>query len=154
MSRLDAVDRKVLDDIARVGWSAIGVFPTQDDPGPYFTYTVGMVEQNHPDLIVTGMPMETAHGVLASAYEAIQRGNGLTPDTYADEVLQGLPVAVVEVLDPLGDMCPMSMCQHLFGEVHGLQLVWPDAKGKFHWHPGFDEKYRDQQPLLGIWRGP
>jgi len=141
-------------DIARMGWSGMAIFPTEGDPGPYFNYTVGLIEQNHPDLIVLGMSPKVGHGVLLSAYELIQRGTRLEPDHYYDEVLQGLRVAVLEVLDPLGQLAPMSMCNHLFGEVHGLQVVWPDAEDRFPWDADFDEQFRDRQPLLGPWRGP
>jgi hypothetical protein len=102
---------------------------------------------------MTGLNLEQAHGCLASAYEAIQKGHTFAPDTYADEVLRGYQVAILEVLDPLGEH-PMSMVNHLFGEVHGLQIVWPDRQGKFPWHPDFEEQYRDHQPLLGVWNGP
>jgi len=156
---LDHVDRKVLDDIARCGWAAISVFATEDDRGDEFglgqeafTYTVGMSEHNLPDMIVLGMQQQQAHGVLNAAYEAIQRGVRLEPDTYAAEVLKGLRVGVLEVLEPLGAY-PLSMCQHLFGQVEALQIVWPDARDRFPWHDDFDPEYRDRQPLLGVWSG-
>jgi len=152
---LDKVDRKVLDDIERTGWAAISVFPTEDDLGPgneYFTYTVGMTKHDHPDMIVMGMVQQQAHGVLNAAYQAVQRGTRFYPDTYSTEVLRGLRVAVLEVLEPLGDY-PLSMCNHLFGQVEALQIVWPDASDRFPWHEDFEEEYRDRQPLLGIWSG-
>jgi hypothetical protein len=151
--RWDKVDRKVLDDIAREGWAAISVFPTTASPGHYFTYTVGLGEHHHhPDLIVVGMTPEVSHGVLNAAYQAIQGGTRFEPDTYSTEVLVGLRVAVLEVLEPLGAL-PMSMCQHLFGRVSGLQLVWPDTEDRFPWDDDFEERFRDRQPRLGIWSG-
>ena len=150
---LDKVDLKVLDDIKKYGWSSISVFPTEDDPGCYFTYTVGLLEHNHPDLIVVGMPPEVSHGVLNAAYEAIGRGTRFEPDTYSTEVLNTYRVAIVEVVDPLGPL-PMSMVNHLFGRVEGLQIVWPDAADKFPWDEGFDDHFRARQPILGVWSGP
>jgi hypothetical protein len=155
--RMDAVDRKVLGDIERHGWAAISVFATEEELGQpgteAFTYTVGLLaEHNHPDLIVMGMMHEQAHSVLYSAYQAILRGVRFTPDTYSTEVLAGLRVAFLEVLDPLGAY-PMSMVNHLFGQVIGYQLVWPDAADRFPWDSDFAEEYRDRQPLLGIWGG-
>jgi len=153
MARLDKVDRKVMDDIARTGWSAISVFPTEDDPGHYFTYSVGFSEHNHPDMIVVGMPPATAHGVLHACYQAIERGTRFEPDTYSTEVLTTYRVGIVEVVDPLGEL-PMSMVHHLFGKVEGLQVVWPDVQDRFPWDPDFDKRFKDRQPVLGIWSGP
>jgi len=65
-----------------------------------------------------------------------------------------MPVAFVEVLDPLGDEFPMSMVNRLYGEVRALQLVWPDKHGRFPWHSDFEKRYVEKQPLLGVWRGP
>lgn len=144
---------KMTADIEKYGWTDISVFPTEDDPGISFSYSVGMLTHDHPDMIVVGMSSQVAHGVLWSAYEAIQAGTRLFPDTYCDQVLEGLPVAIVEVSDPLGDLAPMTMCNNLYGEVEGVQIVWPDANSRFPWHEDFDERFRAQQPLLGAWKG-
>jgi hypothetical protein len=45
------------------------------------------------------------------------------------------------------------MAVDFYGEVPANQLVWPDMEGRFPWQDGFDERYRDQQVLLGVWRG-
>jgi hypothetical protein len=151
----DRVDRKVLDDVARVGWSDICVFPTENDPPEArpFNYTVGLVEFNHPDLILIGMENRQGHGVLHAAVEAIRGGTRFEPDTYSHEVLQGLRVAFLEVLDPLGDDYPMSMTNRLYGEVNALQLVWPDTHDRFPWDPRFEKQFEGRQSLLGPWRG-
>lgn len=145
------LDQKVRDDIAKHGWSDTAVFPVEGDPGVYFNYTVGLIEQDHPDLIVVGMPPEVGHRVLWAAYHAIEEGYRYKAGTYATNVLEGLRVAVLEVSDPLDNQCPMTMCHHLYGEVHGLQIVWPDADDRFPWHEDFDESFRERQPLLGKW---
>lgn len=146
-------EQKVRDDIARVGWSDIGVFPAEDGTTRPFNYTVGLAELNHPDLIVIGMANEQSHLVLSAAVQVIQRGTRLEADTLSDEVLQGFNVAFLDVLDPLGNDYPMSMTHQLYGEVKALQLVWPDKFGRFPWHAKFDPVYREWQALLGIWGG-
>ena len=69
--RAAMVDQKVLEDIERAGWSDMSVFPTDDEPGPYFNYTIGLAEKyDHPDLIVLGMPSHVAHGTLWAAFRS------------------------------------------------------------------------------------
>lgn len=150
------VDQKARDAIKEHGWHDTAVFPTKEDPhgSPYFNYTAGLVEMNHPDLIIVGMPHKVAHHVLWVCFRRIRAGYRFTPDTYATEVLEGLRVAVLEVLDPLNDVAPMTLTDRLYGQVEGVQIVWPDAEDKFPWDEDFDETFADQQPLLGIWRGP
>lgn len=151
--QMDKVDRKVVEDISRTGWSDISVFPTQDSPGLPFNYTVGFAEFEHPDLIMIGLNNEQAHGVLWAAFNQIKAGTRYNADEYYEEILVEFPVGFVEVLEPMNDDFPMSMTRRLYGEVHALQLVWPDKKGMFPWHNQFDAEYRDHQPLLGVWSG-
>lgn len=148
------LDRKIMEDIEKHGWSDMAIFPTSDDPGLYFNYTVGLAERNHPDLIVVGMPPETGHYTLSSAYTAIVGGYTFQPDTYATNVLEGLRVAILEVVDPLNNGVPMTKVKQLYGEVHGLQIVWPDTNDRFPWDDEFEEHFRAAQPLLGTWSGP
>jgi hypothetical protein len=147
-------EQNVRDAIKEHGWHDTAVFPTKDEESPYFNYTTGLKEMNHPDLIIVGMPSAVAHRVLWTCVRRIQDGYRFTPDTYSTEVLEDLRVAAVEVLDPLNDVAPMTVTNRLYGQVEGVQIVWPDAADKFPWDEGFDQTFSDQQPLLGIWRGP
>jgi hypothetical protein len=149
----DYTNQKVLEDIAREGWSGIGVFPTEVDGTMPFNYTVGLVEYSHPDLIVMGLHNTQAHGVLCTAVNEIEGGMIFRPDTLSDQVLENYEVAFVEVDDILHDVYPMSMTHQLYGAVQALQIVWPDIKGRFPWHSDFDPDFKDRQVLLGTWKG-
>lgn len=149
----DEFEQRVLDDIARVGWSDIGVFPTKDMPGVPFNYTVGLHNYDHPEILIMGLPNEQLHGVLGAAYNAIKSGTRFTPDMYYNFVLNGHRVACVENLDYLGDY-PMTMANALNGDgMRAVQLVWPDQNDRFPWHSDFDKRLLDRQVLQGPWRG-
>src|SRR6185295_8302185 len=49
----------VLDDtrakIAAHGWTVIGGFPTPEDPGPSFAYTVGLSGKGLPEVAIYGL---------------------------------------------------------------------------------------------------
>ena len=153
--RYDKADRKVIEDIAKYGWCDMSIFPTRGDPPESmpFNYTVGLAELNHPDLLLMGMSNDQAHHVMHSAVAYIEKGNRFTPDTFSDQVLEGLRVAIIEIFDPLNDDYQMSMVNRLYGEVHGLQIIWPDTDDRFPWEPDFEEKFKGRQIMLGPWRG-
>lgn len=152
---MDDMDRKVYEDIQREGWSGIAVFPTKhDDPDTLpFNYTVGLVELDHPELLVVGMNLEQGHGILSSAVNLIKHDVTFTAGTYSYLVLQGLRVGFVRVLDPLSTEFMMSMAHRFYGEVHALQLVWPDRNDRFPWHSDYENEYLTKQPLTGPWTG-
>ena len=151
---MDAADQKVLDDIMRVGWSDIGVFPTKEETGLPFNYTVGLTLLEHPELIIMGMENAQAHGVLRAACQRIKVGAQFKANTYSDQVLQGLRVAFLEVKDMYDEAFPMNMVGHLgMPNPTALQIIWPDREDRFPWHEDFDEEFRDRQFLLGPWLG-
>ena len=154
MTGFDKVDLKVLEDVATAGWSDMAIFPTKDEPGIPFNYTVGLCEMDHPELLTMGLNHEQAHGLLGSAVDLVKSGTRFAPNTYSDEVLQkGMHVAYVEVLDVHGEF-PLGMATRLFGDISALQVVWPDRNDRFPWHEDFDPKMESYQVLTGPWMGP
>jgi hypothetical protein len=151
----DRFDQKVRDDIAKMGWSDIGVFPVREDGTLPFNYTVGMVEYSHPDLIIMGMDNASQHLIIASAVKAIEDGLIFRANTYSQFVLEGnYRVAFIEVDDIMTEHYPMTTTRRFYGDVEALQIVWPDSADRFPWHSDFDRDYIDRQELLGTWKGP
>jgi hypothetical protein len=151
---MDKVDRKVRDDIARAGWSDIGVFPTKKDTTMPFNYTVGLVEYDHPDLVVMGVPNSQGHTCLTTAVKLIEDGVKFRPNTFSDRILRGFNVAFVRVEDIHNNNYPLSMLSRFYGEVSALQIIWPDRHGRFPWHADFEVEFQGRQVLLGAWEGP
>src|SRR5258706_12000334 len=98
--RLEALLDKVRDDIDRVGWSGIGVFP--DEPGgTQYTYTVGLTEVEHPELIMYGLDNVLTHHLLWSAFDLIKEGERFTDESKRySGVLEGFDVMVRAVEQP------------------------------------------------------
>lgn len=151
---LDVVDKKVMTDIVRDGWSCIAVFPTRDEPGLPFNYTVGLSLENWPELLIMGMDSTMMHKLLWGIVQEMQKGVEFRPNTYSDKVLKDLRAAFVEIDDPATDEFPMSMTINMMDSFHALQVVWPDANDRFPWHDDFDPKFADRQVLLGTWTEP
>jgi hypothetical protein len=131
--------------IARYGWAIQGVFPGDDTPG--FTYTVGMAAHGLPDVIVFGLPMDIAHPFLNQVCLRMKEEGPLPLDTNLDDVANGLPTQFVAVPREEADKY-MFATRRRHADYTAIQMVWPDAKGKFPWDPEFDPRFIDQQPVL------
>jgi len=145
----DADEQKVIDDIARVGWHCVGIL-AEDDLPPY-AFTVGLQHSfGHPELIIFGMRLETAHEVLHIVVEALRSGTPIDLTRPTDELLEGYPCVFVPV--PKQEYREhMGYCRWYYrGDDFGLQqIVWPNREGQFPWHPAASEAFRAHQPVLG-----
>lgn len=141
LERTAAMREKIEGDIEQVGWSSIGVFnAVGDEPTPSFTYTIGLRETyDHPELIVYGLEAETAHGLIASAVDLLKEGAVLEDGGRYAKVLRGHDVAARLVPEP---GYPLNVARMYYGDdVRAVQLVWPDAAGKFPWEEDFDQQF-------------
>jgi hypothetical protein len=143
--------------ISEHGWAIQAVRPRADDPapGPPFAYTVGLSRPQfgHPELLMIGLPTDTAHTILNDLGEKVRRGERLHPGQRIKGLLRGgYEVELLAVDDAADPRAPLSVATRLYGHggpVDALQVVWPDRHHRFPWDPGFDAGMRAMQPLLG-----
>ena len=137
---------KVRKDIAKYGWSSVGVFPSEDNPVSPFTYSIGFLEHDHPELIVSGLPPTTAHQIIAGLYHRVKDGARFEAGQLDTEVLEGFEVKF-QALPPDGR--PLNMTRRFYGrdEVPALQVLWPDREGLFPDDPGCDPRMAVRQDL-------
>jgi hypothetical protein len=136
----------VRDLIAQHGWMVAKV----GDQGVMFAYTVGLTETlGHPELIMTGLDPNVAQSILNMAGDRIEKGESLIPYSsegaesvlFVDGLFGGGYRAAVQRVSP-------SQRDHRMGvaKVHyeargqdweALQIIMPDAKGRFPWQLGY-----------------
>lgn len=141
---LEAVLRKIQSDIETVGWSVIGVLP--DDKRAGFSYSVGLSQIGHPEIIVVGLPPDLARSLINGI-----RQDGVIVETGRkyDNIFKGLPAIFVEVTAVNREECLRAASLINTGGIFpALQLVWPDAKGVFPWEHGVDPSMVLAQQLL------
>ena len=81
-------ERKVVADVQQHGWHVIKVLPEGDTPG--WAYTIGLFHTfGHPEIILFGLPLDTAHVLLNTAGAAIRAGKVFQPDVPYDDFVQG-----------------------------------------------------------------
>lgn len=140
---------KVEADIERVGWSAIGVFPTEDDDpveARQFTYSIGFHDKGHPEMIVFGLSMEMSHSILWDLWKRVEAGERFEDGKRYDEVLEGYQVEM-RALPPDGRPLFVARAHYQVDELEALQVVWPDMEGKFPGEEGCDWLYERAQDI-------
>lgn len=145
---------KLARDIGRDGWAVLGVMPTAAAPLDPFTYSIGFFRSyDHPELLVSGMPPETAHAVLSILagriatgirYEGGQEYPNLIEGVHGDYACAFRQISKSHIDSKL----TAAQRWNAYEDFPALQLVWPDPTGKFPWHDGYDRRFI--QPLYTV----
>ena len=145
----DLGEQKLLDDVRKFGWHCLNVFG--DGKHEPFSYTIGLFQTyGHPELLIYGLPGETAHGILNIAAEAAARGQPLNMSEPTDELLEGypcvfVPVPLVEYPEHVG----FARWYYEGDHFPVQQIVWPSKAGHCPWHAEATDSFRANQPVLG-----
>lgn len=123
------------------GWIVTGV------PSIGICYTVGLMDKfNHPEIVIHGLPVQTAYVFLQSIVKMIGDGQRFEPGKNYDE-LANFPTQFVVVDRSNADW--VGMVYNYNGpNFNALQMVWTDTKGKFPWETGFEKRFIDKQHVL------
>lgn len=136
--------------ISRLGMAVQPILPSAATPD--YAYSVGQHPKGLPELIVFGIPPHPAAGLLYQLAEYIEAehaaGRTVGPGTV---LLEGFHMATALIEVPAEAACQYATHAHdrSNGEAKFLQAVWPDRKGLYPWQPGFDERYRSAQLIIG-----
>ena len=129
--------------IASYGWAVQGV--ERDGVHPPWAYTVGLSEYRRPELVITGMALSRATGVLNGMAAHLLHADPLEPGMQA-QLRDGPLVEVVRVAVPWAHL---NVAVELYGDrISAWQLVHADKQGNWPW----DGRYRSPrggQPILG-----
>ncbi|MCV7283733.1 DUF4262 domain-containing protein [Mycolicibacterium wolinskyi] len=134
--------------IAKHGWTVISVFPTAEDDGVPFAYTVGLSGKQLPELVIYGLPVSVGHQVLnAFAQQMIEAGRPVKSGQRITDVRAGDVELVAVEMTNTGHL---TMVRRVYGSVSAaVQLCWPDVDGLFPWERG-SRLGDDEQPVYGV----
>jgi hypothetical protein len=117
-----------------------------------WTYTIGLVERLHPEVVAIGLPLRESVGALRDLAHELVDGHRRPPEE--PWVREGRWLR----LDPLPhrwlsyDHARMAFWFNYYGRTVApprvLQLVWSDASGRFPDEAGCDPLVVADQPLL------
>lgn len=138
------------DLIQKHGHAIQYVAPTKNDPPgtPSFGYTVGLTNDDLPEILVYGIPPEIAQPLLNHlARDARERG-GLPLNQDLDDYLQGFPVRLQPIPARNIQAEHFGVGLAFFPHLNAVQLVWPDQDGVWPWSPQARERFKRAQPLI------
>lgn len=112
---------------------------------PSWAYTVGLTEHDLPELVVTGLQPDRAMEVLNGFAAHLMHAPEPEPGT-RQQIRDDLSVEFVALTEPSAHLhTAIALCG---SSVRAVQLVYPDDRGHWPWHPGF-RGGRGGQPVLG-----
>ncbi|WP_345483334.1 DUF4262 domain-containing protein [Planotetraspora phitsanulokensis] len=146
-------DRRAVEHVQTRGWS-VWMIP-EDDVGPGFSYTVGLWHTyRSPELAMFGLDVHLMHELLNRLGDGIAAGEFVAAEQERRDLIERYPVVLKQV--------DMRWYREYFGRAIAfyrrppfpiLQVLWPDADGRFLWHPEYAERCRELQPSLWLWPG-
>jgi hypothetical protein len=147
----EAARHAVRENIRDYGWHCTGVL---DDPGTGeapFVYTTGLTETypGQPELVIAGQDPEIGYAILAAAVRVMHDGVRFAGGDQRHDVITGH-----EALFRPVDLAACTLSFRFSDEYHGravprLQLVWPDAHGRFPGQPGCEPAVAAVQDIGG-----
>lgn len=150
--RIAEVQARMEKVIATFGWMVRGVFPTEDDPGPPFSYTVGLHDKGLPELIVIGLNLEVGtmllNDVAQHCLQAQADGRGL-PLGLVELERWPMPAFLLAADTQLAEEMATAASGRSHGSARYVQVCIPDKHGKFPWEPGCSESFKAIQAVLG-----
>ncbi len=150
----DPYEQGILDDVTEHGWSGLIIEPEDDAPG--FEYSIGFeTSQDHPEVILFGLPDDVMHEILWNVYHDVVDGRRFEVEGLYEELVEGVPcyfkpVHVSQHPDYLG--YGMWHRHHLgkADTLRAVQCFWPDGDGRFPWEDGCEPAVIDAQPDLSL----
>lgn len=152
MSEPDKADspaaQQILADIAERGLHVVVV--PESGERPAYAYSIGLWDSfEQPEVIVFGLPAESATDLLEAVADAADEGRPCVAGSQHQDLLQGYPVRFVAVPAHLHAKYLPRACELYAGAPFPVvQLVWPDKQGRWPWHEGVRQGFRELQPLL------
>lgn len=150
-SDMEAIQAKIVANIASHGWAVQMVLPGRDTAvDPSFAYTIGLTETfRHPELLMIGFEPTMMQSLLNAAGEAIRQGEHLGDWSRSERVLKDYPVYCREVpAEHAGRWARGARARYQKSGYRLLQVFLPDPGGRFPWDADCAPQYRRGQGHL------
>lgn len=129
-----------------------------EHPGPTWTYSIGMLEHEHPEIVIVGAPLALAYELIDAAFEWHHAGRSL-PFGRDDRTAALATITTVPVPDQCWLESNLMAYWHNYYRSVGwpwidcvdnpvVQLVFADQMGRFPWDEGCDPDLVGRQPII------
>ena len=129
--------------IAEHGWAVQGV--QRDRLRPPWAYSVGLTIYGEPELIVTGLPLRRACGLIDDVAAHVLHASAPRPGEQIS-LRDGPLIEIVKVSVPSAHL--VTAVEIYGSRLRALQVVHADDRGHWPWDVGY-RGVRGGQPVLG-----
>jgi hypothetical protein len=145
---MDEAERRLLENIRRYDYHIV-VVGAADTPSP-FAHTVGLFHRfHHPEIVVVGLGEDRLVDILTHVAEEVRGGERFEAKKTYDDVLEAHDCTFRRV-------AARHFATHLARALWyydgfpfpALQLVWPDADGRYPWQSRVVRGLKQLQPVL------
>jgi hypothetical protein len=148
-------ERQIVDCVEKYGNFVLSVFGAEDGSSPPFSYSIGFAKTlGAPEVIVQGLPSGTAHPVINDLFSMCTDGLQLSDGLRIDGLLANYPCVARGVDESwitqsyFASALWYHRTQMNSALTDVVQLVWPDADGRFPWEEGCADWVRSDQPVM------
>jgi hypothetical protein len=141
------IQQDIADKIAQHGFMVMAVGGSHTEPS--FAYTIGLTERGHPELIVFGLSARYAHQIIHNVL--VEMASEVPADGVLVENVANMPLVLRTVLDTEAEKYCVQGAYYYNARLKApryMQLVLPDANGRFPWDDGYAATTRKIQPEL------
>ena len=151
--QLDSHERNFVAKVREHGWFATHV--AGDKEGPRFAYTTGFgLKLGFPELVVLGLPRNIAHDSFWHIYRQLEAGKRFGIGTREDDIFENLPAVLLPVsVQHYREHLGWSRWFYGNDEFECLQLIVPDADGRFPWEDACESRAIQPDVTAGNWSG-
>jgi len=138
-------------NVEKYGWSIQAVFPTEDDPGVVFAYTIGLIGKGCVcELLIAQLPFDAMATLLNQIAASMLENGGVPPSEWpmgdSEYMLRSVWVPGPDAMYPLG----MAGAYYGVEAVPAIQYVWPGREHQYPWDESWPEEW--VQPVGGAGR--
>lgn len=144
MNKLDAFRNDIKAKIKKFGFSIIHTFTSEYET--QFSYTIGLADKGHPELIVFGLPHEIGQVILNDAAQRLI--DGTLPIGQSVEGLANFGLFFQDVNPEQANQYIIQANSWAGKKLPAIQMVWPDSDGLFPWESVEDQEAKVTQPIL------
>lgn len=149
---IGVIEQQTIRHVQEHGWSVMKI--PADAQGPGFAYTIGLWHSyRSPELAMFGLDVEPMHVMLNALGDKAATGAVLDDGQQHSDIIDGLPIALKAARGPwFSTFFGRALAFYQRPPLRVLQVLWPDADGRFLWHPESSAVHRASQPQL--WLNP
>ncbi|WP_326645324.1 DUF4262 domain-containing protein [Streptosporangium sp. NBC_01755] len=147
---LDEADLAMLRSVRNRGWAVVMI--PEDEDGPGWAFTVGLWHTlRSPEVVMLGLRVDVMGNCLNTLADQIAAGHHLVEGRERDDVIRNYPV-VAKTVDTSWYRSLFGTALHFYQRppLPFMEIVWPDAAGRFPWNDGCAPRLRELQPALWI----